>query len=100
MFKDHILNFLGFNPSTIDPDMYYQRNTKEDITYYYDLLLVYYNDILLCSHNTKAVMPGIAAEFEIKNDKIAEPKLHLGGNVEKFQLLNGMYAWSITSSSY
>ena len=45
-------------------------------------------------------MAGISAKFEIKNDEIAEPKLELGGNVEKFQLPNGKYAWSITSNSY
>ena len=43
-------------------------------------------------------MAGIAAKFEIKNDEIAEPKLYLGGNVEEFQLPNGEYAWSITST--
>ena len=45
-------------------------------------------------------MTGIAEKFDINNDKIAEPKLYLGGNVENFQLPNGNYSWSITSTSY
>ena len=45
-------------------------------------------------------MVGIEAKFEIKNDNIAEPKLYLGGNVEKFQLPNSNHAWSITFNSY
>ena len=45
-------------------------------------------------------MAEIAAKFEIKNDKISEPKLYLGGNVEKFQIPNGKYAWTITSTAY
>ena len=45
-------------------------------------------------------MTGIAVNFEIKNDEIAEPKLYLGANVKKFQLPNGKYAWSITYTSY
>ena len=45
-------------------------------------------------------MAGIAAKFDIKKDKIAEPKLYWGGNVENFQLLNGKHSWSITSNSY
>ena len=49
---------------------------------------------------TRAVMAGIAAEFEINNYKISEPKLYLGGNVENFQLLNRKYTWIITSYSY
>ena len=32
MFKHHIVNCLGFTPSTIDPDMYYRRNQKENGT--------------------------------------------------------------------
>ena len=45
-------------------------------------------------------MAEIAAKLEIKNDKIAEPTLYLGGNDDKFQLPNGKHARSITSSSY
>ena len=45
-------------------------------------------------------MVGIAAKFEIKNDEIAESKLYLGANVEKFQLKNGKYAWIITYTCY
>ena len=40
MFKDHIANFLELTPSTVEPDMYYQCNTNEDGTNYYELLLV------------------------------------------------------------
>ena len=36
MSKYHIVNCLKFSPSTIDPDMYYQRNTNEEGTNYYE----------------------------------------------------------------
>ena len=100
MFKYHIVDFLGFTPSAIDTKMYYQRNTKENGTDYYKLLLVYVEDVLACSHNAKAVMAVIAKTFDINNDEIAEPKLYLGGNVDKFQLPNGKHALSITFNSY
>ena len=100
MFKYHIVNCLGFAPSTIDPDMYYRCNTKEDSTDYYDVLLVFVDNVLACIHDAKAVMAGIAATFEIKNDEITEPKLYLGSNVDKFQLPNGEYKRNITSTSY
>ena len=67
---------------------------------YYEILLVYVDNVLAYSHDSEAVMVGIAAKFDIKNDRIAEPKLYFGGKVEKFQLPNGKYAWSITSTSY
>ena len=67
MFKYHIVNCLGFTPSTIDPDTYYRCNTKEDRTDKYELFLVYVDNVLACSHDEKAVMAGIAAKFDIKN---------------------------------
>ena len=89
---------MRFTPSTIDTDMYYQQNTKEGRTDYYELLLVYVDNILACSHDAKAVMSGIATKFEIKNDEIAEKNLYLSGNVETFHFQKGKHAWSITSN--
>ena len=97
MLKERIVNSLGFTPSTINPDMYYRRNTKDGSTDYYELLLFYVDDVSACSHDAKAVIEGITAKFEIKNDDIDEPKIYLGGNIEKFQLPNGKHARSITS---
>ena len=33
-------------------------------------------------------MAGISAKFEINNDEISDPKIYLGGNIEKLQLPN------------
>ena len=44
-------------------------------------MLVYVDYVLACIQDEKAVIAGLAANFEIKNYKIAEPKLYLGGNV-------------------
>ena len=80
--------------------MYYRCITKNRGTDYYNILLVYDDDVLSCSHDEKAVIAGIEETFETKNDVIAEQKVYLGGNIEKFQLPNGKYEWSITSNSY
>ena len=63
IFKYHIVNCLGFIPSTIEPYMHYWRNKKEDGTDYFELLLVYVDNILACIHDAKAVMARIAAKF-------------------------------------
>ena len=44
IFKDQIVNCLGFTSCTIDPNMYYRRNTKEEGTDYYEVLLAYVED--------------------------------------------------------
>ena len=125
MFKDFIEQKLGFKPSRADPDMYYRRNNKsagsdpdglsldpEGMTSdlganlnsgspYYELLLVYVDDVLCISHAPEeAVMKAIGGRFEIKNDEIAPPKTYLGADVEKFQLPDQTYAWSLTCNTY
>ena len=47
---------MGFNTSTIDTDMYYRRNKKEDSTDYYEILLVCVDHVLACIHDAKAAI--------------------------------------------
>lgn len=119
MFKAFIEKELGFQPSTSDPDMYYRRNVRgqevagqksgesrgKDTTSgggepYYELLLVYVDDVLCISGNPQAVMDMIGKKFEIKNGDVSEPKIYLGADVEKFQLPNGRSVWSMHSKTY
>lgn len=100
MFKDHIVQHLDFTPSIVDPDLYYRKAERPDGTLYYELLLVYVDDVLAISHNPLSIMEGISSHFEIKNDEIAEPKSYLGADIEKFQLPDGRNAWSLTANSY
>ena len=80
--------------------MYWRRNTKQDGSAYYELLLVYVDDVLAVSHDPKAIMEMIGKRFEIKNDEYGPPSRYLGGDIEKFHLPDGTSAWSMTSCSY
>jgi hypothetical protein len=100
MFKDFIESSLGFKSSRVDPDMYYRRNARTDGSEYYELLLVYVDDVLAISHNPEKIMKEIGMRFEIKNNEYGPPTMYLGGDIEKFQLPDGSSAWSMTSCSY
>ena len=100
MFKNFIESTLNFTPSKVDPDMYYRRNRKVDGEEYYELLLVYVDDVLAISHDPEQIMEQIAKRFEIKNDEYGPPKSYLGGDVELFTLPDGSKAWSLLSTSY
>ena len=100
MFKDFIELKLGFKSSRVDPDMYYRRNMRQDGSAYYELLLVYVDDVLAISHNPEAIMKAIGKTFEIKNNEYGPPKMYLGADIEKFHLPNGSFAWSLHSASY
>ena len=92
MFKDYIESTLEFVPSRVDSDMYYRRSRKPDGTEYYELLLVYVDDVLAISHDPGAIMKMIGKRFEIKNDEYGPPKQYLGADVEQFQLPDGSVA--------
>ncbi|KAL7555128.1 hypothetical protein ACHAWF_018763 [Thalassiosira exigua] len=47
MFKDFIEVHLGFIPPRVDRDTYYRINSKLGGTHYYELLLVYLDDVLV-----------------------------------------------------
>ena len=50
---------LEFRPTHGDPDVYIKPQTKPDGTRYYEMLLVYVDDILVLSHDTKPIIDGI-----------------------------------------
>ena len=66
MFKDSIEAKLGFTPTRIDPDMYYRRNYHPSGEQYYELLLVYVNDVLAISDDPGEIMEKIGMRFEKK----------------------------------
>ena len=100
MFKDYIESKLGFTPSSADGDMYYPKNKMPSGAEYYELLLVYVDDVLAVSHDPGTIMKMIGMRFEIKNDEWDPPKRYLGADVELFQLPDGRFAWSLGSHSY
>ena len=53
MFKDYIELKMNFTPSTTDPDMYYRKNFHKNGTPYYELFLVYVDNVLVVSHDPK-----------------------------------------------
>ncbi|KAL7535614.1 hypothetical protein ACHAWF_005213 [Thalassiosira exigua] len=100
MFKDFIETHLEFILSRVNRDMYYRKSPKPSRTLYYELLLVYANDVLAVSHGPKKIMEKIRKCFEIKNDEYGPPTTYLGGEVEQFTIpnSNNERLWSLLST--
>ena len=43
---------------------------------------------------------GIGKYFQLKEESIGEPKIYLGGHMQKVTLENGQYAWAFGSLQY
>ena len=100
MFSHFIINTLGFQPTRIDPDVYYRKNCRPNGDAYYEYVLVYVDDVLAISHDPMTIMKRIGEHFTIKDDKYGPPTTYLGANFEQIQLDDGSWAWSMTSEHY
>ena len=84
----------------IDPNVYIRRNRRENGTEYYELLLVYVNDVFAVIHSPEIIMKDIGLTLDIKDNKYGPPTAYLGANVRPFHMSDGKYLWSIKCDYY
>jgi hypothetical protein len=94
------LTELGYKSTRADPDVWIRPQVKPDGFEYYEMVLIYVDDILHLSHNCKPTMDALAKQYQLKEDSLGEPKLYLGANVGKYQLPDGRICWSISGCDY
>jgi hypothetical protein len=94
------LTDLGYNSSRADPDVWLRAATKPNGFEYYEMVLVYVDDILHLSHDTKPTMDALAKIYRLKDESLGPPERYLGANVKKYQLPDGRTAWSMSSRDY
>ena len=88
---------LEFWPTCQDPDIYIKPRTKPDGTRYYEMLLVYVDDILVLSHDTKPIIDRIMGQFQLKEDSLRPPKQYLGATIKIFTDDDGYESWAMSS---
>jgi hypothetical protein len=90
----------GFKDTMVDPDVYIWRNFKQNGDAYYELLLVYVDDVLCVSHRPEVIMEALGKTYELKEGLVKPQELYLGANISKYQLPSGKEVWSISSNQY
>ena len=80
--------------------MYIRAQTKLDGTDYYEMLLVYVNDILVLSHDMKPIMDGISAQFCLKTDSLGPLKQYLGATIKIHTNGEESESWAMSSNEY
>ena len=91
---------MGFVGTQADPDVWRRPATRENGSEYYELCLVYVDDILLVSHDPKPTLLRIGASYEIKEGSLGPPETYLGAQVYKHYLPDGRAAWGMASEKY
>jgi hypothetical protein len=91
---------MGFVGTRADPDAYRRLSRKADGTEYYELLLVYVDDILAVSHEPKAIIDRIGDTYEIKEGSAGPPTAYLGAQIYQHSLPDGRSAWAMSCEKY
>ncbi len=101
-FRAHLaetLYDLSYLPTKADPDIWIRPAVKANGFEYYEITLVYVDDIMCISHDPKATMMGIKATFKLKDDKIEKPENYLGAQIMQ-KVIGGRECWAMTSEQY
>jgi hypothetical protein len=94
------LTEMGYQSTRADPDVWIRAAFKEDGTEYYEMVLVYVDDILHLSHDTRPTMAALSKLYELKPESCGPPDRYLGANVGKFQLPDGRESWCMSARDY
>jgi hypothetical protein len=90
---------FGYIQSRGDPDVYLKRRSRPQAGDYYEMILVFVDDILCISHDPQEFMTKIATVYDLRGST-AEPNIYLGANIVKHQLPNGTTCWGMSSTTY
>ena len=93
------LDEMGLKSSVAEPDVWMRPAVKPDGEEYYEYILIYVDDILKISMQTRYVMEDIEQRFKLKNDKVEEPSSYLGARLKK-KVINGWDCWTVMSLDY
>ena len=90
-----------FQSCKADGKVWIRPSAKDSGEEYFEYLLLYFDDALCFSDNSKHVPENeIGKDFYIRDGSVGPPKLYLDKQVSKVTLANGFRAWSFGSSQY
>jgi hypothetical protein len=94
------LTDMGYASTKADPDVWIRAAFKPDGFEYYEMVLVYVDDILHLSHDIKPTMAALKKLYELKPESCGPPTRYLGANVSKYQLEDGRMSWCMSARDY
>ena len=94
------LKDMGFKFSLADNDLWLRKDVRPGGTEYYSYILVYVDDILICSHDPVRYMTQLTQRYYVKKDSIGPPNIYLGATYKKVTDRSGKQAWASSSDNY
>ena len=91
---------FGFTIMVVDPDVWRRCAKRADRTEYYELLLVYVDDILLVSHDPRPSLIELGKVYALKKSSLGTPDIYLGAQIYQHSLPDGRKSWGMSSERY
>jgi len=85
---------MGYISTKADRNVWLRVALKNDGHTYYEMMLIYVDDILCISRQPQQMMEQIQHLYRLKDDLIGPPRRYLGANISMYQLPDGSEAWS------
>ena len=89
MLKDTVEKELEFCNTRADPDTYIREAKDAQGHRYYEMLLIYVDDILIISKKPREILDYIKSKYEIKLESIGPPERYLGADINCAHPLGG-----------
>ena len=72
---------MGLKYSVADPDICYNEATKSDCEEYYKYILVYMDDLIAISLDSRSIILEVSQKLKLNKGKIDPPEVYLGGKL-------------------
>ena len=90
---------MGYENTIADPDVWRRRTKDKQGRDYYELLLVYVEDIMCVSTTPGNSISKIGSLYDLKEDA-KEPEMYLGATIGKWKLPEGREVWSMSGKEH
>lgn len=91
---------MGFVDTKADPCVLRRERKRSSGESYYELILVYVDDILLVSDSLEPLFEEIDKHYKIKKGSIGPPSMYLSAQIYQHNLPSGASAWGMSSEKY
>jgi len=104
-WHEHFANTLydmNFKPSYANPDVWMRAAVKPNGFKYYEYIFIYIDDLLILSHQTKAIVKVLKHIYRLKVDEVGAPKTYLGAQVKQVHLPQDrtVLQWELSPKQY
>ena len=106
-WRDHMAATLregGFFSCYADPDVWMRKQVRPDGFKYWEYVLCYVDDLLVISHDPKAVMDYMSSKYTLKDGSVKPPDTYLGASISKWTIHDAedpeKPRWAMSSDAY